>query len=495
MGALAAILSKDGGNVVPHIVEMLNALKHRGSDFFSISTDKKTAVARNINDLSDSILEVRSSIAIGYSCSRMISKDKQQPIEINGFKLVFDGRIFSPHIGGDEICRLFERSKSIEETLKNIVEADGSIVFTALEGNKLLAGREATGALPLYFCDDARHIALASERKALWRLNVEDEKIRSFPPGSIAEINDAGIMFQQVKVLERRKEENAGREEELVEELCTLLSNSIKERVYGLEGGVSIAFSGGLDSSVIAALMRKQGVNALLISVGLEGSRELEHAEKIAEEINLPFRSKVYTAEDVERTLPVVLWLIEEASALKASIHIPEFWATELSSRMGCRAIFFGHGADELFGGYFKYLGDYGKSFDETEKALYSDTLRLHENSLEPSEKICAFHNLEAIFPYADYDLAEFALSLPVTLKISSEKDPLRKRILRKLAERIGLPAEVYLRPKKAIQYGTGVSKALRKISKRNGLDTQSFINQIFRRITGLNEDSNSLLT
>jgi len=150
---------------------------------------------------------------------------------------------------------------------------------------------------------------------------------------------------------------------------------------------------------------------------------------------------------------------------------------------MGYRAIFSGQGSDELFAGYHKYLRSYSESFSAVEENLYYDTLRLHENSLEPKEKIYTFHNVEVRFPYVDYDLASFALSLPVTLKISSSNDPLRKRILRKLAEYIGLPLEVYLKPKKAIQYGTGVSQALRKIAKKNGLNVQSLINQVFKGI------------
>jgi asparagine synthase (glutamine-hydrolysing) len=223
--------------------------------------------------------------------------------------------------------------------------------------------------------------------------------------------------------------------------------------------------------------------DVLLISVGLEGSRDLEDAERISREIGLPFRAETYTISDVEETLPKVLWLIEEANALRAAICIPEFWLAEKSFKMGYRAIFSGQGSDELFAGYHKYLRSYSESFSAVEENLYYDTLRLHENSLEPKEKIYTFHNVEVRFPYVDYDLASFALSLPVTLKISSSNDPLRKRILRKLAEYIGLPLEVYLKPKKAIQYGTGVSQALRKIAKKNGLNVQSLINQVFKGI------------
>jgi asparagine synthase (glutamine-hydrolysing) len=258
--------------------------------------------------------------------------------------------------------------------------------------------------------------------------------------------------------------------------------SSVREKSIGLDR-VSIAFSGGLDSSIIASIAGKCVKNVLLISVGLDGSKDLDNAERISGEIGLPFRAEAYTINDVEEVLPKVLWLIEEANALKAAICIPEFWLAEKSFRMGYKAMFSGQGSDELFAGYHKYLKSYAESLKAAEENLYYDALRLHEASLEPEEKICTFHNVEVRFPYADYDLASFALSLPVTLKISSSNDPLRKRILRKLAEHIGLPLEVYLKPKKAIQYGTGVSQALRKIAKKNRLNVQDLINQVFNSI------------
>ncbi|MEM2092508.1 MAG: asparagine synthase-related protein, partial [Candidatus Bathyarchaeia archaeon] len=76
---------------------------------------------------------------------------------------------------------------------------------------------------------------------------------------------------------------------------------------------------------------------------------------------------------------------------------------------------------------------------------------------------------------------ASLALSLPASMKIASADDPLRKRILRHLARHMGLPQEVYLRPKKAIQYGSGVSKALNRIARRKGLKMHELVSQIFR--------------
>lgn len=480
MGALVSIVSKHGRNVVESAVKMLSVLRHRGADLHGISTGNVTIITKDISELNS--LPVESSIILGYNFSHRLPNDIPQPIEVKDFIVIFDGRIFSPHYKKASFIDLIEQSVEIEETLKNIIrEVRGSFSFIVLDHNKLFVGRDPIGAIPLYFCENDQFYALASERKALWLLGIKNDYIKSFPPGNLAKITSEGIRIQPVKILEKGELKYMN-EKEAIEKMHNLLLRAVEDRIADVDE-VSIAFSGGLDSSIIAALVRERVKNALLISVGLEGSRDLENAEKIAGEIGLPFRAETYTLSDVEETLLKVLWLIEEANALKASICIPEFWSAEISSKMGYRVMLSGQGSDEIFAGYHKYLREYSKSPESVEQTLYHDTLKLYENSLEPEEKICSFHNVEVRFPYADYDLASFALSLPITLKISSSNDPLRKRILRRLAEYIGLPADVYLRPKKAIQYGTGVSQALKKIAKRSGLNTQSFINQLFKNI------------
>jgi len=480
MGALVAIISKHGDNVVQEAIKMLKALKHRGADLHGMSTGRETIITRDINELSR--LHVESNIALGYNFNRSLLDDIPQPIEAKDLTMIFDGKIFSPRIDKGEVIHLIMQNGDIEGSIKNFIrKVRGSFSFIILKDNKLFVGRDPMGTTPLYFCEGEKFYALASERKALWLLGVENERVKSFPPGNLAEMSSGGMRIQPVKVLEREKIREID-EDEAVKKIHSLLFRSVKERSVGLNR-VSIAFSGGLDSSIIATMIGKCVKDVLLISVGLEGSRDLEDAERISREIGLPFRAETYTISDVEETLPKVLWLIEEANALRAAICIPEFWLAEKSFKMGYRAIFSGQGSDELFAGYHKYLRSYSESFSAVEENLYYDTLRLHENSLEPKEKIYTFHNVEVRFPYVDYDLASFALSLPVTLKISSSNDPLRKRILRKLAEYIGLPLEVYLKPKKAIQYGTGVSQALRKIAKKNGLNVQSLINQVFKGI------------
>lgn len=494
MGALVSVISRYGKNVIPEIVKMLSALKHRGKDAYGVATDSILTIARSIKDLSE-LLNVESDIALGYNFSAILPEDAPQPIEANNFKVAFTGRFFSSeNTDTDIIASLLKHFKDSKEAAEHAIsEINGSFSFIILDGHRLIVGREPLGATPLYLGIGEQFYALASERKALWLIGIKNEQIKSFPPGNLAEITKDNIVIQPVKILNKPKTEFIS-EEEAVQRLHVMLLDSIKRKTRNLER-FSIAFSGGLDSAIIASLALEAGKKPLLISVGLERSEELKHAEIIADEIGLPIKAEAYTLKDVEEILPKVLWLIEEDNALRASIYIPVFWTASISSRMGFSIMLSGQGSDEIFAGYHKYLSEYSRSGGNIEQALYNDVLALHENSLELEDKICSFNGVEARFPYVDYGLMSFALSIPLTMKIESERDPLRKRVLRHLAKQIGLPPEVYLRPKKAIQYGTGVSKALKKIASKKGLNMQKFISQVFQKIEWFkNGDCNNIL-
>jgi len=90
---------------------------------------------------------------------------------------------------------------------------------------------------------------------------------------------------------------------------------------------------------------------------------------------------------------------------------------------------------------------------------------------------------VELRLPYIDREVIRFALSLPVNLKIDSVDDHLRKRVLRHVAKNLGIPEFIVERTKKAVQYATGVDKALRELARRRGLTQQDYIKQVFGKI------------
>jgi len=93
---------------------------------------------------------------------------------------------------------------------------------------------------------------------------------------------------------------------------------------------------------------------------------------------------------------------------------------------------------------------------------------------------VCAFHKVELRLPFTDCEVVNFAFSLLLKLKIASIEDLLRKRVLRKVAESLEIPDFIANRTKKAVQYATGVNKALRKSAKSEGLTVGGYLKQLF---------------
>ena len=81
---------------------------------------------------------------------------------------------------------------------------------------------------------------------------------------------------------------------------------------------VAVAFSGGLDSSLVAYLASKLGVKVNLLHVSMENQAETEEAIEASDELNLPLQVHLFKDSDVEKTLPKVVALIEEADPIKA---------------------------------------------------------------------------------------------------------------------------------------------------------------------------------
>jgi asparagine synthase (glutamine-hydrolysing) len=87
---------------------------------------------------------------------------------------------------------------------------------------------------------------------------------------------------------------------------------------------------------------------------------------------------------------------------------------------------------------------------------------------------------VELRLPFASYAIADFALGLPLELKIEKKADSLRKLVLRKAAENMGLPASIAKKPKKAVQYSTGINDALKKIANKHKKTIKEYVNAMF---------------
>ena len=479
MGAITAIVSKKNENVTETAVTMLEILNHKGVQAFGLASPTTVNIEKSIRNLQDQ--DLSSPVLIGHLLSKIFVTDVQQPIKLEGATLVFEGRIHSPNTESSDAKFVAEKLSQNRENAEALIkDSEGSFALVVAESGRLTAGRDSLGGYPLYYGENADLAALASERKALWKIGIKSA--HSFPPGHIVAVDKHGFKFKLVRTLLHTRTRRTTMQI-ATKKLRKLLQQSVKQRVSGLKG-VAIAFSGGLDSSVIAFLTKQLEVEVHLISVSLENQPETEYIREAAKALELPLHIYVYSEKTVEDVLPKVLWLIEDPNPVKTSIGIPVFWTAEKASEMGFRVMFAGQGADELFGGYKRYLNDYLRYGEEfVQKTIFNDIARMHENNFERDSKICSFHNTELRLPFATYGLTEFAASLPLQLKIESPNDQLRKKVLRKVAKDLGLPHFIVNKPKRAIQYTTGVNKVVKRLARKKGFSTKEYLQRMFQTV------------
>ena len=410
----------------------------------------------------------------------LCSYDEQNLMLFRDATVLFQGSVYSPTpgaSGAEIIAKKLEQTNRVKLSEAFLKEVEGDFSFIIEEPERIIAGRAPMGVQPLYYGENRTIAALASNRKALWKLEID--KVQSFPPGHVALVGREGFSFKPVKTLASAKPKPITMLE-AAETLQNLLEQSIRRRVSGIKE-VVVAFSGGLDSSILAFLTSKCSTSVLLVHVSLENRPEIEEAKRVAEELNLPLQIFLFKETEVEKVLTKVVELIEEPDPIKASIGVPIYWTAKKTAEAGFKVLLAGQGADELFGGYKRYVNEYLlHGAEKVRKTIFEDVIRIHESNIERDVKICSFHDVELRLPFASYPLAEFAIALPVELKIERKLGSLRKLVLRKVAENIGLPASIAEKPKKAMQYATGVNDAVKKIAKKKKATVVEYIMALF---------------
>ncbi len=215
-----------------------------------------------------------------------------------------------------------------------------------------------------------------------------------------------------------------------------------------INGKVAVAFSGGLDSSLISWLLRKR--DPLLITVGSENSADVTRAIKSAKVLGL--NHIIVHLDQISSAIGAVSEFSK--TIMDYSLAAGFFLASRKAAEMGAEWLVTGQLADELFGGYSRYRK---LSESDINSVLLSDFLNAN---VQRDALAILYGGTTPVFAYASRPFANLALGLPSNYKID-------KIGLRTIASMAGMPDELLNSKKKAFQYGSGIQKAV--FSKLNG--------------------------
>jgi len=341
----------------------------------------------------------------------------------------------------------------------------GMFAFVAAgEDGTFVAARDPVGIKPLYWACRDGYMRFASELRAFdrdWQPDVE-----VFPPGHYW-TPETGLRRFRAAVPREGVAHYDGPSEPgapIPEDMLTLVRDSLIKTVERQMMGdvpVGVFLSGGLDSSLVAAIAapwaRRNGRTLQTFAVGLEGSSDVIAARVVAEHLGTDHHEAIYTEQDALRVLPEVVRTIESFDPSLVRSAVPNYILAELTAKH-VKVVLTGEGADEIFAGY-EYLDEF-----LTEADLHTELVRtiegLHNLNLQRADRVTMAHSLEARVPFLELDMIELGLAMPAGWKLAAEGQ-MEKRLLREAFDG-WLPDDFLWRPKEQFGDGSGASSVLK---------------------------------
>ena len=513
MCAIAGVFGAGGMSTArDNLDRMLASMRHRGPDDTGVYLDEDAGIALGHNRLS--IIDPSPA-----GRQPMINPD-------TGDVLIFNGEIYNHREIRQSLaaCGVTFRSQSDTEVLLLAFEKWGEACLERLKGmyafaiwrpreGALYLVRDMMGIKPLYYRTEGDVVIFASEIKAFRNLSNSSGRIDAAALGQFLEFGytfeESRTIFSDVKKLppgvsiifrrdkapaisapRRPKAAAAGTralteiEEELFETLQTVVDQHLIADVP-----VGMLLSGGLDSSLIAALAsRRVPLRTLTMGFGESTVDERTHARRIAESIGAQNEEIVIAAEEIRDEVSSSASLFDDIFADWGTISTRLLY--KKARERGLKVVLVGEGADELFGGYpiFRasrsrlptelwlhqlyraYAGRrYGHHYSafrrimrghlrETEGdrfgaiRLFETRNQLPNNYVMKVDKASMSVGVEARVPFLDQRVAELALQIPADALLTATSE---KRLLREIAhKRLRLPHDCVDRPK----FGAGVA-------------------------------------
>lgn len=501
-------------------------LQRRGQDGFGmISNDslETTSSSNLINQLIEKQLDLfcTSNNAQGSShffthFLHSIEGEQLQPLihKTSNSQLVFNGEIYNYKQLNESLSiqtqndsnTLFNWLNSLSnEQLKKlntqIQELDGDYAFAYKREHNIYLARDYLGIKPLWYVYDEKQsfFAFSSEKKSLHYVCEDESLIQEVLPTQVIEFH---INTQDFKILQKPPlqlpKETTQEYTQIKKQVYELLEESVKKRLpTNYQKKIGLLFSGGVDSTVLALILKKLGVKftcytAHITAPKMEVAQDYEYAKKIAQQYDLDLRVNEIRVDKLEELLVETMQLIEDDDYIKVSVALPFLASCKLAQEDGIDIMFSGLGSEEIFAGYRRH-----KQSKEINKECLNGLHLLHTRDLYRDDVVCMNCTQELRVPFLDSELIEYCLQIPAKYKIDIEmvskiehevyEKPFlnalvrSKIVLRDIAiEYLSLEEEFANRQKKAAQYGSKFDKGILHLAKKQKLPKQEYLRELF---------------
>ena len=444
-----------------------------------------------------------------------LDAESMQPMWFNNKMLICNGEIYNhkelftqinatPTTNSDcEIILHLYCKYGIDQTLRML---DGVFAFALYDADakQVFIARDPYGVRPLYAWNKVKGpnniFMFASELKVInpfLALNYSGCDITHFPTGHYMCIEHDpyfGLWMKKelIKYHEISSLSSFCKPISMYENIVYYLKMAVIKRCLTTDRPIACLLSGGLDSSLITALVSEfyaihcPTKQLETYSIGLADSEDLKYARIVADHLGTLHTEVIITEDDFFNAIPEVIGAIEsyDTTSVRASIgnYLIGKYIAEHSS---AKVIFNGDGADELCGGYL-YMNNAPDAveFDKETKRLLSD---IYLFDVLRSDKSISSNGLEPRTPFLDKTFVQYYLSLPASVRFHPEHNQCEKYLLRTAFSQMYhpdsskpfLPAEILWRRKEAFSDGvSGVGRSLyiilqEKIATIGGIDSE----------------------
>ncbi|MBN2420472.1 MAG: hypothetical protein JXL81_13870, partial [Deltaproteobacteria bacterium] len=329
MASLAGIISQHGKidiNGAKHMGRMLNLMNYRGPDNMIIRSIPDSRGALGANEIT-------------LAPDRTYCTSIEDPPYI-----LFDGRLFNERKNGQKDIELFREmyEKYDQDCFKYL---DGSFSCAIIEkDDEVILARDHVGARPLFYGRNNGTFFFSSEMKALKdyvQFNIEE-----LPPGHIFS-SRKGLRPFDAFLPDVPEPEDLN---DAAQKLRKLLIDAVKRRMDDVK---AVSLSGGLDSSIVAAIAKEFNPNIRLFTgvVQKAPGPDLKNSKLMADFLGLEHHIYEITEDDIKNFLPDAVWYLESFDEDCISGIISNYYVSKMVKKYS-NAVLVGEGADELFGGY-----------------------------------------------------------------------------------------------------------------------------------------------